>query len=92
MYIPYYHNIYKKIYTNVYMKSKKDEKRITLTNKEIKINLKKLQEDVKTAYGTMKKLLPEAITDKEIKPFGNASHIILPKGYANKKATIIIKK
>ena len=74
------------------MKNKKSEKRITLTNKEIRINLKKLQDDVKNAYGTMKKLLPEAMTDKKIKRFGNASHIILPREYANKKATVIIKK
>ncbi len=71
---------------------KKDQKRITLTKNELNINLQKLQEDVKKAYGTMKELLPEAIKNKEVKPFGNASHIILPKEYAGKKATIIIKK
>jgi len=71
---------------------KKEQKRITLTKKELNINLQKLQEDVKKAYGTMKELLPEAIKNKEVKPFGNASHIILPKEYAGKKATIIIKR
>lgn len=40
----------------------------------------------------MKKVLPEAINNKEIKSFGNASHITLPKEYAGKKATIIIKR
>jgi len=85
-------NIYKDVYTNVYMKTKKNIKRVELSSKEIKINLEKLQEDVKNAYNTMKKILPESITDKEIKPFGNASHIILPKEYAYKKATVIIKK
>jgi putative transposon-encoded protein len=70
----------------------KEEKRFTLTKEEMNVNLKKLQEDVKKAYGTMRELLPEAIKNKEIKPFGNASHIILPKEYANKKATIIINK
>ncbi len=92
MYILNHHNLYKDVYTNVYMETKKDQRIITLTKEELNINLNKLQEDVKKAYGTMKELLPEAIVDKEIKPFGNASHIILPKEYANKKATIIIKK
>ena len=36
--------------------------------------------------------VPEEILDREIKPFGNASHIILPKEFANKKAKVIIKK
>ena len=67
-------------------------KRIELNSKELKINLEKLQEDLKKAYNTIKKLLPEAISGKEIKPFGNASHIILPKEYAGKKATVIIKR
>ena len=92
MYILYHHNIYKLVYTNVYMKNKKKDKRIEVSSKEIRVNLEKLQEDVKRAYDTMKKVLPESITNKEIKPFGNASHIILPKEYANKKAIVIIKK
>lgn len=76
------------------MKKKKpnETKRIELSSKEIKVNLERLQQDVKRAYNTMKNVLPEAITDKVIKPFGNASHIILPKKYAKKKATVIIKK
>ena len=92
MYILNHYNLYKDVYTNVYVKTKKDQKRITLTKEELNINLQKLKEDVKKAYGTIKELLPEAITDKVIKPFGNASHIILPKKYANRKATIMIKK
>jgi len=40
----------------------------------------------------MTKILPEAIKDAEIKRFGNASHIILPKNYSGKRATVIIKK
>lgn len=67
-------------------------KRIELNSKELKINLEKLQEDVKKAYSTMKKLLPESISGRKIKPFGNASHIILPKEYSGKKATVIIKR
>lgn len=74
------------------MKKSKNVKRVELNSKELKINLEKLQEDVKKAYHTMRTLLPESISEKEIKPFGNASHIILPKEYANKKATVIVKK
>lgn len=93
MYILYYNNLYKVVYTNVYMQTKKEQKRVTLTNEEIKVNLKKLQEDVMNAYGVFQKLIPEAIlNDVEVKPFGNASHIILPKQYVKKKVTIIIRK
>ena len=91
-YILNHHNLYKGVYTDVYMETKKQQKTLTLTNEEIKVNLKKLQQDVQNAYGVIKTLLPEAIENKEIKPFGNASHITLPKEYAGKKATIIIKK
>lgn len=70
----------------------KEVKRIVLNSKELRINLEKLKEDVRNAYETMTRILPEAIKDAEIKRFGNASHIILPKGYAGKRATVIIKK
>jgi len=72
-------------------KGKSKSKRIVLNSKELRINLEKLQEDVKNAYVTMRKLLPESVSEREIKPFGNASHIILPKEHANKKATVIIR-
>lgn len=71
---------------------KKSVKRIELNSRELRINLERLRKDVKNAYETMKKVLPEAIKDAEIKRFGNASHIILPKEYAGKRATVIIKK
>ena len=71
---------------------KKVEKRVELNSKEFKINLEKLQKDIKKAYSSMKKVLPESITNKQIKRFGNASHIILPKEYAGKKATVIVSK
>lgn len=74
------------------IKAKKTQKRITLNKEEINVNLRKLQEDVKTAYNSMKRVLPEAIKDAKVKRFGNASHIILPKGYAGKKAIVLIKK
>ena len=69
-----------------------EEKRIELNSKELKINLEKLKKDVKKAYRTMRGLLPESISERKIKPFGNASHIILPKEHAGKKATVIIRR
>ena len=35
---------------------------------------------------------PEDVFEKEIQPFSNSSHIVLPKKYAKKTAIIIIKK
>ncbi len=67
-------------------------KRVELNSKELKVNLEQLQKDVKKAYGSMLKLVPESIKDAKVKRFGNASHIILPKEYAGKKAMVIIKK
>jgi putative transposon-encoded protein len=72
--------------------SKKSNKRVELNSKELKVNLEQLQRDVKKAYSSMMKVIPESIKDAEIKRFGNASHIILPKEYSGKKATVIIKK
>lgn len=73
-------------------KKKKSDKRVELSSKEFKVNLEKLNEDVQRAYESMMKLVPESIKDAEIKPFGNASHIILPKEFAGKKAKVIIKR
>ena len=70
---------------------KKDNRRMTVSSKEFRVNIEQLQEDVKKAYASMKKVIPEAIKNAEIKNFGNASHIILPKEYAGKKATVLIK-
>ena len=70
----------------------KKDRRIELNSREFRINLEKLKHDVKDAYETMAKVLPEAIKDAEVKRFGNAAHIILPKEYAGKKATVLIKK
>lgn len=57
---------------------------------------KKIDELVKSLIiinSAMKSLnVPEEIIEKEIKPFGNASHIILPKEYKSRKAKIIIKR
>lgn len=120
MYILYHHNLYKPVYTNVYMKKtnkksskektsrvklnsqefsvnlgqlKKDVKeRVTLNSKEFKVNLDRLQKDVKQAYESMRRMLPQAVKNVEVKPFGNASHIILPKEYAGKKASVFVKE
>jgi len=54
---------------------------------------KKLQGLMNEIDEEMRKFnVPDEILEKEIKPFGNASHIILPKEFANKKAKVIIKK
>lgn len=34
--------------------------------------------------------IPEQILERKIKPFGNASHIILPRKYKGKEATVIL--
>ena len=67
------------------------EKRFELNSKELRINLSQLQKDAKKAYNSMMKVIPESIKDVEIKKFGNASHIILPKNYSGKRATVIIR-
>lgn len=74
------------------MDEEKTDRRIEISSKELKINLEKLQQDVKNAYETMKRILPSAIKDAEVKKFGNASHIVLPKEYIGKRATVLIKK
>ena len=74
------------------VRKKTNNRRVELSSKEIKVNLEQLQKDVKKAYESMKKLVPESIKDAQIKRFGNASHIILPKEYAGKRATVIVKK
>ena len=74
------------------MKTKKEIKRIELTPKQVQANIDKLTKGVMETYNIMQTLIPQVIIQKEIKNFGNASHIILPKEYAKKKAIIIIKK
>ena len=55
--------------------------------------LERLNNCLKTIDKIMKQLnVPEEVIEKDIKPFGNASHMILPKQYQNKKATILIRK
>ena len=71
---------------------KQSEKIIDLNSKELKINLEQLQKDVKKAYNSMKKIIPEALKDCEVKKFGNAAHVILPKKYSGKKVTVIVRK
>lgn len=69
----------------------REEKIFELNSKELRINLDQLQKDAKKAYSSMMKVIPESIKDVEIKKFGNASHIILPKNYSGKRATVIIR-
>ena len=66
--------------------------RVNLSSKEFKINLEQLQKDVKKATESMAKMIPQAVKNVEVKPFGNASHIILPKEYAGKKASVFVSK
>lgn len=74
-------------------KGKKDKiKRIEITAKEFKVNLEQLQRDVTKAYESMKTMVPQAVRNLEVKRFGNASHIILPKEFAGKRAVVFIKK
>ena len=73
-------------------KEKKGVKRIELNSKEFKVNLEQLQKDVSKAYSSMKKMVPQAVKNLEVKRFGNASHIILPKEFAGKKAVVFINK
>ena len=39
-----------------------------------------------------KKNIPDDVLEVEIKPFGNATHIILQKKFKGKKAIVVIKK
>jgi len=73
------------------LRKNNEEKRFELNSKELRINLDQLQKDAKKAYKSMMKVVPESIKDVEIKRFGNASHIILPKNYSGKRATVIIR-
>lgn len=62
-----------------------------------KIDLNKLTESLVSNLNNIQVVMrelsiPQEVLEKEIKTFGNASHIILPKEYADKKAIVIIKK
>lgn len=64
------------------MKKEKEAKKI----ERLKTCLKTMDETMEQLNST------EGVIEKEIKPFGNSSHMILPKKYQNKKASIIIRK
>lgn len=64
------------------MKKEKEAKKI----ERLKIYLRQVDETLKQLNST------EEVLEKEVKPFGNSSHMILPKRYQNKKASIIIRK
>ncbi len=57
--------------------------------KELNELIKKITE-INKIMGVLN--IPKEVLEKEIKPFGNASHIILPKEYKSKKAKVIIKR
>ena len=71
---------------------KNKNRRIELNAKEFKVNLEQLQKDVARAYDSMKKLVPHSLKNLEVKRFGNAAHIIVPKEFVGKKAAVFIKK
>ena len=63
-----------------------------LSSKEKK-KINELVKNLVVINNIMKTLnVPEEVLEKEIKPFGNASHIILPKEYTRKKAKVIVKR
>jgi len=70
----------------------KTGKRIEISKKELKVNLEQLQKDVTKAYDSMKMMVPHAVKNVEVKRFGSAAHIILPKEFAGKKAVVFIKR
>ena len=70
----------------------KSGKRIEISSKELRVNLEQLQKDVSKAYDSMKMMVPHAVKNVDVKPFGNAAHIILPKEFARKKAVVFIKR
>ncbi len=75
------------------METKKEQKKVELSPEQIRTNFTKLTEGIKEIQEVMKILdVPEEVLDRDIKPFGNASHIILPEKYKGKKAKVIIKK
>ena len=49
--------------------------------------INKLQEGL----NFIQSIIPNVV-ETEVKPFGNSSHIILPKEHEGKKATVIIKE
>ncbi|MEX0920222.1 MAG: DUF2080 family transposase-associated protein [Candidatus Pacearchaeota archaeon] len=80
----------KKVKKNSNSNVKKPVRRVDVSSKELKVNLEQLQKDVSKAYDSMKKMMPRAIKNLKIKKFGNAAHVILPKEFSGKRATVFI--
>jgi putative transposon-encoded protein len=40
----------------------------------------------------MRKMVPQAAKNLEVKRFGNASHVILPKEFAGKKVVVFVNR
>ena len=92
MYILNHNNLYKGVYTDVYMQ-KTNNNKIKTNHLKIEINLNKLTKGMKMVEEVMKNFeFPDEVLEKIIQPFSNSSHIVLPKKYSKKKAIVIIKK
>ncbi len=72
--------------------TKELNKRVDISSKELRVNLEQLQKDVSRAYSSMKKMMPRAVKNLKIKKFGNAAHVILPKKFSGKRATVFISE
>lgn len=75
-------------------KKTKNQRRVEKATEKLAVNTIEMISDL---MGDLNKQLkksqvPEDILERKVKSFGNASHIILPKEYEEKKAIIIIKK
>lgn len=61
--------------------------------KTIGENLEKLNDGIKKVNEALAEIRSlEDTLEREVKPFGNGSHITLPKEHSNKKAFVIIKE
>ena len=56
------------------------------------IKIAKLTKNIESVKEIMKSLgVPEKILEREVKTFGNGSHVILPKQHLNKRVKIIVE-
>lgn len=77
----------------MYIKQKKIKNKKRIEEKEMMMakKIKELIKLIKKINEIMASLkIPEEILERKVKPFGNASHIILPRKYKGKEATTII--
>ena len=56
------------------------------------IKIQKLSKNIESINQIIKSFgVPEKILEREVKVFGNGSHIILPKEHLNKRVKIIVE-